>query len=91
MTKLWGLVVLICGGCAVALGVFFWAVASTEAAEYGLGTAAVGVGIAFLGGLLMWIGKDAPPPSTGPGRPAKGTTDLSAASTIVDGVFDLLR
>lgn len=89
MTKLFGIVVLICGGCAVALGVVFWIAAPSAAAEYGLGMAAVGVGISFGGGLLTWLGKDASP-STGPARPATGTTDYSAASTVVDGVLDLL-
>jgi hypothetical protein len=89
MTRLFGVVALICGGCAVAMGVVFW-IGLPDLPVYGLTTAAIGAAVCLVGGLMMWLGRHAPPPSTGPSRPVKGTTDYSAASTIVDGIADLL-
>jgi hypothetical protein len=90
MTKLLGIVVLICGGCAVAMGAVFW-IGLPDQPVYGITTAAIGAAVCLAGGLMLWLGRYAPPTSTGPSRPVTGTTDYSAASTIVDGVFDLLR
>ena len=90
MTKLFGIVVLVCGGCAVALGGVFW-IGLPDQPAYGITTTAIGAAVCLIGGLMMWLGRHAPPPSTGSSRPPKATTDYTAASTIVDGVFDLLR
>jgi|tagenome__1003787_1003787.scaffolds.fasta_scaffold20835296_2 hypothetical protein len=89
MTKLFGIVALVCGGCAVVLGVFFW-FGLPDLPAYGITTLGIGAGVCLVGGLMMWLGRHAPPPSTGPARPVKGTTDYSVASTVVDGIFDLL-
>ena len=90
MTRLFGVVTLICGGCAVAMGVLFW-IALPDLPAYGTTTAAIGAAVCLVGSLMMWLGRHAPPPSAAPSRPVTGTTDYSAASTIVDGIADLLR
>ena len=89
MTRLFGIVTLICGGCAVLMGVVFW-IGLPDLPVYGVTTAAIGAGVCLLGSLMTWLGRHAPPP-TGPSRPAKATTDYTAASTVVDGIVDLLR
>jgi hypothetical protein len=90
MTKLFGLSTLICGGCAVVMGVVFW-IALPNLPVYGISTAAVGAAVLLFGGSMTWLGRHTPQPSTGPARSIKATTDCSASSTIVDGVLDLLR
>ena len=90
MTKLFGMVTVICGACALVLGIVFW-IGLPDLPAYGTATAAIGVGVCLVGGLMMWLGRHAPPPSARPSRPVTGTTDYTAVSTIVDGVFDLLR
>jgi hypothetical protein len=90
MTKLFGLSTLICGGCAVVMGVIFW-IALPNLPVYGISTAAIGAAVCLVGSLMMGLGRHAPPPSSAPSRPVTGTTDYSAASTIVDGIADLLR
>jgi hypothetical protein len=82
------LVTVICGACAVAVGVVAW-IAAPEDAVIGVAMAVLGVGALFIGSLSMWGGRHAPPSSGSP-SPGKGRTDLTPLPSIVDGIADLL-
>jgi len=87
VTKLVGLIALLCAAPVAPLGVVVW-IALPDLPAYGITTTAIGAAFCLVGGLLMWLGRHAPPVF----RTASPTpsTELTAVSTIVDGVLDLL-
>jgi hypothetical protein len=94
MTVTWliGLVVAIVAGSVVLVGGAF-GIARPDYAGPAFGMVGGGLVGVLLGGLLMWLGRHAPPPvaRTESQTPGTGSTDLTALPTVVDGVLDLLR
>jgi hypothetical protein len=80
LTKTWGLITVLCGAPAVALGIVIW-IARPDVPAFGITTLAAGLGVTALGGLLMWLGRH-PVAAASPGR--RRTTDPSALSLILD-------